>query len=88
MKTLPTNVTNSIQCASYHNRCYYWQINTPRYAFIYEKDDVIPTTNSLGLTFPLFVKHFHGYNSVGITEKVPSYVILIIMFVAFTLWRM
>jgi D-alanine-D-alanine ligase len=48
--------------------CYYWQIPTPNYAFVFNEEDM-EAALSMDLKYPLFVKHFHGYNSVGITLK-------------------
>jgi D-alanine-D-alanine ligase len=47
--------------------CHYWKIDTPRYVFAYSMSAVEEAGRLL--RFPLFVKHFHGYNSVGITER-------------------
>jgi D-alanine-D-alanine ligase len=47
--------------------CYYWDIGTARHTFAYTMEDVALAARTL--SYPMFVKHFHGYNSVGITEK-------------------
>jgi len=46
--------------------CVFWGINTPRHVFAYDNDDVQEAI--LTLNFPLFVKHYCSYNSIGITK--------------------
>jgi D-alanine-D-alanine ligase len=48
--------------------CYYWKISTPKYFFAYNSND-LANVEKLKMKFPLFVKHYHGYNSVGLTER-------------------
>jgi len=51
--------------------CYYWGISTPRGEFVFNLNELDQIENNL--KFPLFVKHYHSYNSVGITEKSKVY---------------
>lgn len=48
--------------------CYYWKISTPKYFFAYKLQDLV-NVDKQKMNFPLFVKHYHGYNSVGLTER-------------------
>jgi D-alanine-D-alanine ligase len=45
---------------------YYFGVNTPAYAFAYNAEDIEDATK---LRFPVIVKHFNGYSSVGMTAK-------------------
>lgn len=47
--------------------CYYWDVKTPAYVIAHDSAGIEKAANTL--KFPCFVKHEHGYNSVGITEK-------------------
>lgn len=47
--------------------CYYWDIQTPNHVIASDKAGIEKAARTL--KFPCFVKHEHGYNSVGITEK-------------------
>ncbi len=49
--------------------CHYWNIPTPKYFFAYSVEELETVIKTNDLKFPLFVKHYHGYNSVGITSK-------------------
>jgi len=46
---------------------YYYGVRTPSYVFAYNDDDIEEASNSLN--YPMIVKHFNGYSSVGMTRK-------------------
>jgi len=46
---------------------YYYDVKTPRFVFAYNDDDIEEAAASLN--FPLIVKHYNGYSSVGMTRK-------------------
>ena len=43
-------------------------INTPRYCFVHSESDIDLAINHIG-KYPMFVKHYNGYSSIGLTLK-------------------
>jgi D-alanine-D-alanine ligase-like ATP-grasp enzyme len=46
--------------------CHYWNVPTPAYAFVVERDNLEISTSHLH--FPMIVKHPNSYNSIGLTK--------------------
>jgi D-alanine-D-alanine ligase-like ATP-grasp enzyme len=43
-------------------------LSTPAWAFAYHKDEVLGNVISCGLSYPMLVKHFNSYSSIGLTR--------------------
>jgi D-alanine-D-alanine ligase-like ATP-grasp enzyme len=46
---------------------YYYGVRTPEFVFAYNDEDIEEAIERLN--FPLIVKHYNGYSSIGMTEK-------------------
>lgn len=47
--------------------CHYWGVKTPASVFVYEEQAI--TLAARNLRYPMLVKHYNGYGSIGLTRE-------------------
>ncbi|MEZ4867564.1 MAG: SET domain-containing protein-lysine N-methyltransferase [Caldilineaceae bacterium] len=47
--------------------CHYWQVKTPASVFVYDEQGIALAAQNL--RYPMLVKHYNGYGSIGLTRE-------------------